>query len=153
MKQIKYLMYGLALLCASCGSKNIGGTYSFGNIDTGPAGSLKIKPIDEHTAMFFLDVNKGAPSYNMAQLAGQMALNGDVGTYNQKVDANGLACELTFKFNKEGVQVLTNPAHEHCGFGGNVQVAHLYRLTDKQIPTYYINAVGDTIPFERVKID
>lgn len=153
MKQIKYLICGLALLCASCGSTSIGGTYTFGDINTGPAGSLKIKPIDEHTAMFILDVNKGAPSYNMAQLAGQMVLNGNVGTYNQKVDANGLMCELTFKFNKTTVEVQSNPQHDHCGFGGNVQVAHVYDLTDRQIPTYYLNAEGDTILFERIKID
>jgi len=149
---IKHLGYGLVLFCVGCGSPNIGGTYSFGDINTGPAGSLKIKPINADVAMFFLDVNKGKPSYNMAQLAGQMVINGSVGTYNQKVDANGLNCELTFKFSKEGVEVLTNSQRNYCGFGANVQVSNIYHLTDEQIPEYYVTAEGDTVLFERIKV-
>ena len=51
----------------------IGGTYSFGdNIETGPVGSVKVYPLSENAALFFLDINRGAPSYNSGQLARKM---------------------------------------------------------------------------------
>jgi hypothetical protein len=153
-KKFHLLWCALLILFYGCGPGDIGGTYSFGDKDSRQAfGSIKIHPVSDNAALFFLDVNRGAPSYNMAQLYGRMAIDGSVGTYNSKVDARGSSCEITFKFSDKTVEVTVNPDKNGCGFGANVSISHVYRLTNDSIPMDYITAEGDTLLFERIKVE
>lgn len=122
-------------------SPSKGGTYSFGKgAETGPVGSLKVFPLNSGNALFFLDVNRGAPSYNLGQRYGEMSIKGDEGTY----EADG--CVLRFEFGMGSVEVQQDSGTD-CGFGANVKADQNYALIDSSIPDFYVKADGDTVKF------
>jgi len=133
---------------------NFGGTYSFGSdVEKGPVGSVIVYPQNDNSALFFLDVCKGAPSYNLGQLFGQMTMNNDIGTYDSKADGDDFNCMLKFKFTSGQLEVMTEAGHDDCGFGGNVHADHKYKLIDKSIPKYFVDGEGDTILFSGLTVE
>ena len=129
---------------------SIGGTYRFGaDMMKGPVGSLKIYPISESVALFYLDVNRGAPSYNMAMLAGEMKRTDGIWLYGAGDGKS--TCTLKFSFDNSQVKVELISGQETCGFGAGVNVAETYKITDRNTPIFFINGEGDTVKFESLK--
>ncbi len=132
----------------------VGGTYSFGEYpEKGAVGSLIVYPLTDSSALFYLNVCKGAPSYNQGQLLGKMIIKEHLGIYDSKVYDDDLNCILTFKFSSNQVELITENGHDLCGFGGNVYADYKYQLIDSAIPSYFINLEGDTISFEGLTIE
>ena len=132
---------------------NFGGEYSFGeDIEKGRVGSIIIYPLTNNSALFFLDVCNGAPSYNQGQLLGQISLKDNVGIYNSKNDDDDFNCILKFKFSSGKLEVITETGYEDCGFGGNVYADNKYKLINKSTPNYFINAESDTIQFKGLSV-
>lgn len=124
-----------------------GGTYSFGkNVEKGAVGSISIYPISSTKALFYLDVCRGAPSYNMGQLFGVMNIEGPNGTYENRLN-EWMDCSLQFVFSKKHVVIDYIEDGYNCGFGHAVYANNTYKLIRKDIPQYYITGSGDTIPF------
>jgi len=135
-------------------SLNIGGTYSYGdNVETGPVGSVIVYPLTDNSALFFLDVCRGAPSYNLGQLFGHMTIKNNIGTYDSQIDGDDFNCILKFKFASRQLEVITESGHGDCGFGGNVYADNEYELIDNSIPTYFIIGQGDTILFKDLIVE
>lgn len=134
-------------------SVQIGGTYSFGeDVETGAVGSVIVYPLTDSTALFFLDVCRGAPSYNLGQLFGQMTLNGNIGRYSE-IEDEYFNCAVKFEFSKDALNVTTEEGHGECGFGNAVYADNMYKRIDKSIPAYFINGEGDTILFEGLTVE
>ncbi len=109
-------------------SLNIGGTYSFGeDVEKGAVGSVIVYPLTDTSALFFLDVCRGAPSYNLGHLLGQMTIKDNVGTYAE-IDSDYMDCVLKFEFNKDELIVTTEEGHYDCGFGHAVYADHIYNV-------------------------
>lgn len=122
-----------------------GGTFTFGtDVEEGPIGSVMIYPLDDSTAIFYLDVCKGAPSYNLGQLLGKIAISGNTGTYGSDSDE----CALKFEFSSGKVRISTKNGQHECGFGFGVYADETYQLTDESLPEYFIGGEGDTTYFE-----
>ena len=135
-------------------SLNIGGTYSFGdNVEKGSVGTVIVYPLKKNSALFFLDVCRGAPSYNLGQLFGQMTIKDNIGTYDSKIDGEDFNCILKFKFASQQLEVITENGHEDCSFGGNVYADNKYNLINKSIPKYFINGEGETILFHGLTVE
>lgn len=135
-------------------SLTIGGTYRYGtDPDKGAAGSVMIYPLNDNTVMFFLDVSRGAPSYNSGQLLGQMTIKDNVGTYDAKQHYEYLDCTLTFEFSGDQLTVTTGDGKNDCGFGHGVYADNTYKLADKSIPSYFINMAGDTFQFKGLTVE
>ncbi len=133
---------------------NIGGTYSFGdNVEKGPVGSVILYPLTDSSALFFLDVCRGAPSYNLGQLFGQMTIKNDIGIYDSRVDGDDFNCVLRFEFSSEQLKVTTDNGHDDCGFGHAVYADHTYRQLDKSIPQYFIDGQVDTTFFKGMTVE
>lgn len=129
--------------------KGIGGVYNFGeDIEKGPIGSIKIYPLSADSALFFLNVNRGAPSYNMGLLFGKIKRK--QGTWHYSVDDGKLTCSLQFTFSGETLDLKILSAQDNCGFGYGVNVAHGYQRSTTEIPTYFLNGEGDTVRFEEL---
>ena len=130
-----------------------GGKYEFGDdIEKGPVGLVSVYPLTDSTALFYLDVNRGAPSYNMGLLAGQMKITNNIGIYNSKSTDNEKGCIIKFTFGNNKLEVNTDANKDDCGFGFNVYADHSYKLVDNKIPDFYINGEGDTVLFKDLKI-
>jgi uncharacterized protein (TIGR02145 family) len=121
-----------------------GGTYSFG--DEGPSGTALIYPLTDSSALFYIDLSLGAPSYNSGSMSGQMAIKGSIGKYVLKDE--DFDCILNFKFSSQKLDITTESGHDNCGFGGNVYADNSYKQLDKPIPEYFIDIQGDTVFFE-----
>lgn len=133
---------------------NIGGTYSFGdNVEKEAVGSVIVYPLTDSSALFFLDVCRGAPSYNLGQMFGQMTIKDNIGTYDSKIDGEDFNCILKFKFASQQLEVITENGHEDCSFGGNVYADNKYNLINKSIPKYFINGEGETILFHGLTVE
>jgi len=133
---------------------NIGGTYSFGdNVENGPVGSVIVYPQTPSSALFFLDICRGAPSYNLGQLFGRMTIKNNIGTYDSGNDGNDFKCVLRFEFSPGQLKVTTDERCDDCGFGHAVYADNTYKLIDKSIPKYFIDGEGDTIHFKGLTIE
>ena len=130
--------------------KGIGGVYSFGkDIEKGPIGSIRIYPLSTDSALFFLNVNRGAPSYNMGLLVGQIKLQDKVWNYSAKDGKS--TCVLKFHFSEEVLNLEVISEEDDCGFGFGVHVDHSYKKVSSEIPTYFLNGEGDTVRFEELR--
>ena len=133
---------------------NIGGTYSFGdNVEKGPVGSLIVYPLTDNSALFFLDICRGAPSYNLGQLFGEMIVKNNVGTYYSKNDDYNINCSLKFEFNSDQLKITTDEGRDKCDFGHAVYADNTYKLIDKSIPKYFVVGEGDTIMFKGLTVE
>lgn len=127
----------------------IGGTYYFGEHDEGPVGSVIVYPLTDSSALFYIDLCRGAPNYNEGILFGQMKIYNNIGIFDSRKFDNILNnCVLKFVFNSETLTVETNSSDLDCGFGWGVDVQHTYKLIDKSIPKYFIIKPSDTVIFE-----
>lgn len=129
------------------------GVYSFGDDpEKGPLGSVTIYPLSDSSVIFYLDICRGAPSYNLGQLLGQMTVRNDSGIYELN-DHEFVDCRLNFRFTSEELKITTDAEHDDCGFGFHVYADNNYRHIDKSIPKYFINGRGDTILFKGLVVE
>lgn len=129
-------------------SLSIAGTYSFGDdVELGPIGSVMIYPLTDHSALFFLDLCRGAPSYNTGRLSGEMTIRDHIGTYDSKKDGADYNCELKFEFSADALKITTNEESGDCGFGYAVYADNNYNLIDRSVPEYFITGESDTVTF------
>ena len=106
------------------------GTYATQTYDNGAVCILEIK--GEPDLQFYIDCNRGAPSYNMGIISGQFQLiKPNMGNF--KTDAFGV-CELRFDFTETGVDVTQTGADYECGFGAGVTATGSYTYQNEQTP-------------------
>jgi hypothetical protein len=142
---MKYLLSIVALsLTISCigqtfqyTTSKFGGTYGYGkNIGKG-TGEILIYPESDSTILFFLSVNRGAPSYNMGTLYGRIKVKGDIGACYIKFEGSGSGCRLHFQFSKNCLKLKIVENEYDCGFGHAVFADGDYRRKSKKIPEYF----------------
>ncbi|PZX61929.1 hypothetical protein [Hydrotalea sandarakina] len=127
----------------------IGGTYIFGdNPEVGAVGSVIIYPNSDSTALFYMELSRGAPSYNSGELFGEIQLKDDFGIYDSRKYEPDLDCVLKFIFDLNKLVVISQNGHEDCGFGNAVVADHFYYRQNRSIPKYFIDGPGDTIQFK-----
>lgn len=134
-------------------SQSIAGTYNFGEDAEGPNGSLMIYPLSESTALFYIEVSRGAPSYNSGGMLGQMTINKNLGTYDSKIQGDDFDCLFTFEFTSDQVTIKTSEGREDCGFGYGVRADNDYKRIDNSLPKYFLTGEGDTILFQGLTIE
>lgn len=126
-----------------------GGTYSFGtNPDSGTVGTVLIYPESDSTFLFYIDFNRGAPSYNMALIDGRGKIVGDTGVYYNEFPDEVEACRIKFYFKKDFVQI--ENTERNCGFGANCMIDHVYNRIGNDVPQFYEGPEGDTVYFSNL---
>ena len=131
------------------------GTYRFGSYgDTtkfGPGGQVIIYALNDDSVLFYLDVSRGAPSYNMGSLYNSLKVNSDKCIFNKKFDYCDNNCKLSFKF-KDSLLIIST-INNDCGFGGNVIADGIYKKVNSDQPTFFEDAHGNKIYFDKTKPD
>src|SRR5689334_3486965 len=80
-------------------TQKFGGSYSYGkDIEKGRIGWAEIYPETDSTILFYLELNRGAPSYNMGQLYGRLLIKDNAGIYYSIDQHNSIGCKLHFTF-------------------------------------------------------
>ena len=122
------------------------GTYSFGNNECeNGCGSLLIHPESDNSLIFYLEVNRGAPSYNSGSLMGKLFISNQ-NTYEYTSNEFGF-CGLTFKLDDDFISIKTIDNGYNCGFGNAVSADGVYKLLNNYIPEYYITREGSKFFF------
>lgn len=159
------LILSIALTGFNCQSKNnrlanterlktlkYAGTYRFGSYgdttQTGPGGQVIIYALTDDSVLFYLDVSRGAPSYNMGSMYNRLFVNSNKCIFNIKLDYCDNPCKLEFEFNDSTLTIST--IDNDCGFGGNVIADGIYKKVDSNQPKYFENGEGDKVYFDKM---
>lgn len=112
----------------------------------GPTGDLVLLRIENNTYKFWLDLNKGWPSYNMGEASGFITLDHDSASFDNTFEGAEGKCILHFKVSAAKVKVSTDANSFDCGFGNAVVADGNYQkqtkqpvLNNKWLRNYYSN--------------
>ena len=112
------------------------GTYKAA-YDLGPGGAadLLIYPETDHSVLFFIYLNRGAPSHNMGEMYGRIELDGQRGFLYRQPDYQDEPCGWEVVFGDNGtLEISSRDGQQGCGFGFGVQADHEYQRVSSDIP-------------------
>jgi hypothetical protein len=142
MKRNSFLL--LCLLCSFhlIAQVNYSGTYGYtykpqGSPpkeyrNEGPTGELVLIRLENNKYRFWLDINKGWPSYNMGDADGTIILDHDTATFDNTYEGAENKCIFTFKVSSTKVKITTSAYAFDCGFGNGVYADGIYTNNKKQ---------------------
>lgn len=114
------------------------GTYSYAKGKNSATGTLLIYPESDSTVLFYVALNRGAPSYNMGSLYGRLKIIKGGGTYISKDQG----CQWTIQFLNSNLTIKTVKEFYDCGFGSGVVIDGSFRRTSKTVPDHFVNLEG-----------
>lgn len=130
-------------------TQKFGGSYAYGkDLEKGRIGNLSIYPETDSTVLFYLDLNRGAPSYNMGNLYGRIKILNSSGIFY--LTGNGADCKFNLSFSKDFANIKTLEEKSNCFFGYAVYADGNFKRRSKQIPQYFQSPTGDTTYFGKV---
>ena len=102
----------------------------------GYMGQVIVKSLGNNKIAINLNVNRGAPSYNMGILVDTLEVKNNQAIYETKEESDG-PCRLIFTFYKRGVKInhMAEDYNFSCGFGHAVIASGFYKRTSSKIPT------------------
>jgi hypothetical protein len=128
---------------------NYAGTYSYGtDVEKGGIGTIFIYPETDSTILFYIDLNRGAPSYNMGSLYGRVKIYNGNGTFYTKFDFIDNSCKWTFQFSKDILTIKTVDGQYGCGFGHAVYADGNFKRVSNKTPDYFENGEGTKVYFK-----
>ena len=77
-------------------------------------------PETDSTLLFYIDLNKGAPSYSMGALYARIKMQGDIGIFYKKDNYSEEGCKWLFTFSGSTLTIKTLDGQYSCGFGHGV---------------------------------
>lgn len=126
------------------------GIYSFGeNIEKGPVGSVTVFAETDTTILFFIDICRGAPSYNLGQLYDRLKIENGKGIYFSKYDFDEKGCKWEVIIDNNMLTIKTIDNCFECGFGGNVIAENKYIRKILTKPEYFTNGEGNKVFFNK----
>ena len=126
------------------------GIYSFGeNVEKGPVGSVTVFAETDTTILFFIDICRGAPSYNLGQLYGRLKIENGKGIYFSKYDFDEKGCKWEVTIDNNTLTIKTIYDCFECGFGGNVIADNKYIRKTLTKPEYFTDGEGTKVFFNK----
>ncbi|MGV8137822.1 MAG: hypothetical protein AB2L20_21645 [Mangrovibacterium sp.] len=124
------------------------GIYSFGeNVEKGPVGSVTVFAETDTTILFFIDICRGAPSYNLGQLYDRLKIENGKGIYFSKYDFDEKGCKWQVTIGDNTLTIKTLEDCYECGFGGNVIADNKFIRKDLTRPEFFTDGHGHEIFF------
>jgi hypothetical protein len=132
---------------------NYGGVYAYGtHPDSGRTGVISVFPDSDSMLLFYLELNRGAPSYNSGAIAGQMKVYGPgEADFTMVQKENFINCSINFWFTNDSLYIRTNDLADECGYGYGVFSDGDFKLKDSIRPTFYVNRAGEKKYFSKLK--
>ncbi len=138
MKKLFLLIYILSMTSLAIAEQparndadNFTGTYVM-ELDNKAGGMLMVIHLPDNKLRFDLECNRGAPSYNMGEASGTIAIKNATAIF--RTTEFGGECKITFEFQKSGVAVSQTGSDTECGFGLGVRCDGKYRLKNRKRP-------------------
>lgn len=118
------------------------GIYSYGSDpEKERTGTATIFADSDTSALFYLDLNRGAPNNNLGSLYGRMWLRDSSGIYYQGY------CRMIFRFSKGALSIQSFTRYNDCGFGYGVTAQGAYSRTAQKSPDFFLNPEGRKVVF------
>jgi hypothetical protein len=128
------------------------GKYAYGrDIEKERIGTIFIFPETDTTILFYIDLNRGAPSYNMGSLYGRVKILNSTGTLSTSFDSSSKGCKWTFHFSKDNLTITTIDGRDDCGFGFAVIADGVFKRTSNKIISSFEDMEGKKIYFIKTK--
>ena len=127
------------------------GTYSYGDIKKSRIGTIYIYPETDSSILFNIDLNRGAPSYNMGSEYGRIKIINGKGTYYIKESGKEIGCKWNIQFIKNTIIIKTLENQDNCGYGYGVFTDGTFYQISKIISDYFENQEGSKIYFKDIK--
>jgi hypothetical protein len=128
------------------------GIFTYGSDqEKGGIGTIIIYPETDTTVLFYIDLNRGAPSYNMGSLYGRVILKNDAGSFYTELDQADKGCKWTFNFVKDSLTIETITGYYDCGFGNAVYADGVYKKQSYKLLEYFEDMEGEKVYFSKTK--
>jgi hypothetical protein len=125
------------------------GIYSYGTDPEKEAiGTILIYPETDSTLLFYLDVNRGAPSYHMGSLFGEIKIINNAGIFISNDTGLQGGCKLEFKFSEKLLTIKTIKDQSECGFGYSVYADGIFQQVSDTVPAYFETQEGEKVYFK-----
>jgi len=128
------------------------GFYSYGtDVEKGRIGTIFIYHETDTTILFYIDLNRGAPSYNMGSLYGRVKITSDTGLFYSKFAYADMGCKWIFHFTKNSLTIKTVDEQDYCGFGHAVFADGEFKRKSNKSEDFFENMEGEKIYFKTTK--
>jgi hypothetical protein len=128
------------------------GVYKYGdNPENGPTGMITVYEESDESILFYIDISRGAPSYNMGNLYDRVKIKSNKGIYYFKDEESDKPCSFSFVFTDNKLTIKTENDSYDCGFGGNVIVDGEYYKVKNAKFDYFIDMTGTKYFFAKTK--
>jgi hypothetical protein len=128
------------------------GHYSFGSdLESGSMGNISIYPETDTTILFYVELNRGAPSYNSGTLYGRVAIRYGTGTFYTESQYSDDGCKWIFDFTANNLTIRTIDDQYACGFGHGVFIDGIFNKQATKAIDYFKDMEGTKIYFEKTK--
>jgi hypothetical protein len=128
------------------------GVYSYGtDIEKSNVGTITIYHESGDTFLFYIELYRGAPSYNMGSLYGRLQITNDTGTFYSKLNKDDNGCKWTFTFKSDILTIRTVDNLIDCGFGNGVIADGNFKKQPNKSSDNFIDMEGKTIYFKNIK--
>ena len=126
------------------------GTYKLGTTTrNGRTGIIYIYPKSHDILLFYLELNRGAPSYNSGAIIGKMNMySRGKAEFTMIEDDGTINCSMTFSFTNDSLYIHTNNQGYDCGYGYGVYSDGNFKRIDQKKPPFFINREGRKIWFK-----
>ncbi len=104
----------------------------------------------DSTILFYLDMNRGAPSYNMGAIYGRVLIKKGRGIFISSIEGYKKSCELSFQFMTGKLTVNTINDNDDCGFGYGVFADGKFRKITNKNPQYFLDMTGEKQYFKNL---
>ena len=127
------------------------GTYSVDYpLAPGGAADLLIYPETDNTVLFYIYLNRGAPSHNMGEMYGRIEIDGQRGFMHRQLDYEDEPCHWQVVFGENGTLTIeSQDGQRGCGFGFNIYADHDYKRVSSEIPQSFETYDGRKLYFEK----
>lgn len=105
--------------------------------DGGPSGEIILARTSGDNYVFWLNVNRGWPSYNMGFMTGNMEIKNGKAKYIHKDEYSDGSCILDFRIKPLLIEI-ESQGYEHCGFGHAVYADGTFKKSKKILTSAYL---------------
>lgn len=150
MRSLPLILTVLSIKMVYCQDINYNGTYSYGTRpDSGRTGVIHVYQDSDSTLLFYLELNRGAPSYNSGAIAGQMNIyNPGEADFTMVKENDFINCSMNFWFTNDSLYIRTNDQADNCGYGGSVYSHGDFKREKKERPEFFIDRSGEKTWFK-----
>ena len=107
--------FGQSIIKRKLLTEKYSGDYYVGtDIEKERIGSIIIYPETDSTVLFYVALNRGAPSYNMGSLYGRIVIKNGIGEFCKKTSSLTTGCQLSFVFESKVLKIRTIDHKDDC---------------------------------------